>query len=213
MARPREFDKTEVVAQAAELFRAKGFEATSMRDLIAHLGLSSSSIYGAFGGKRGLFLAALKHAAAQDRALIQRTLEHSPGVASGLEALFNGLIDNLVSDEYPAASLTLKAALESLDDEVLAFLKGHIAELIEVLSVRLAMADSEGGNSSPEEHADLALFLLMSIFNLNFVVKLTRDRQRLAAYVRAALAALPADAKDSTPTTPAEAPTSGTEPS
>ena len=50
MARPREFDKTEVVAQAAELFRAKGFEATSMRDLIAHLGLSSSSIYGAFGG-------------------------------------------------------------------------------------------------------------------------------------------------------------------
>jgi TetR/AcrR family transcriptional regulator, transcriptional repressor for nem operon len=39
MPRPREFDRTKALEQAMELFWKQGYEATSMHDLGAHLGL------------------------------------------------------------------------------------------------------------------------------------------------------------------------------
>ncbi|MET8466379.1 TetR/AcrR family transcriptional regulator [Micromonospora zamorensis] len=42
-----------------EVFRTKGYEGTSMRDLAEATGLGSGSIYAAFGSKDGLYLAVL----------------------------------------------------------------------------------------------------------------------------------------------------------
>jgi TetR/AcrR family transcriptional repressor of nem operon len=59
MARQREFNKEEVLEQAMMVFWVQGYEATSVRDLQAATGISSSSMYEAFGDKRRLFLATL----------------------------------------------------------------------------------------------------------------------------------------------------------
>lgn len=59
MARTREFDTDAAVAAALEVFRHKGYEGASMRDLAQATGLGSGSIYAAFGSKDGLYLAAL----------------------------------------------------------------------------------------------------------------------------------------------------------
>ena len=49
MARPREFDTTEALNQAMQVFWAKGYEATSLSDLIGAMELSKSSFSPAFG--------------------------------------------------------------------------------------------------------------------------------------------------------------------
>jgi AcrR family transcriptional regulator len=59
MARPREFDETDVVAAAREEFWTRGYAATSVDDLTNVTGLGKGSLYGAFGDKHGLFLRAL----------------------------------------------------------------------------------------------------------------------------------------------------------
>jgi len=41
------------------VFWAEGYEATSMQDLVEAMGINRGSLYGTFGGKRALFLAAL----------------------------------------------------------------------------------------------------------------------------------------------------------
>ena len=71
MARPRSFDEAVVVDAAARCFTELGYAATSVDDLVSATGLHRGSLYGAFGSKRGLFLAALaRHAApAGERAL------------------------------------------------------------------------------------------------------------------------------------------------
>jgi TetR/AcrR family transcriptional regulator, transcriptional repressor for nem operon len=61
MARPRGFDADSAVAASLGLFRRRGYRATSIRDLSAHLDLNLSSIYRAYGDKHGLFLRALDH--------------------------------------------------------------------------------------------------------------------------------------------------------
>ncbi|MFI7319952.1 TetR/AcrR family transcriptional regulator [Streptomyces venezuelae] len=60
MARPREFDEDRVVTAAMKTFWRHGYEATSTRDLCDSTGLGPSSLYNTFGGKRQLYLRALR---------------------------------------------------------------------------------------------------------------------------------------------------------
>lgn len=53
--RPLQFDPATALQQAAEVFWAKGYEATSLQDLLAATGLSKSSFYQAFESKHTLF--------------------------------------------------------------------------------------------------------------------------------------------------------------
>jgi AcrR family transcriptional regulator len=58
--RPRAFDREAALASAMEVFRAKGFEATSIHDLTDAMGINPPSLYSAFGDKESLFLEAIE---------------------------------------------------------------------------------------------------------------------------------------------------------
>lgn len=59
MARPKEFNPDDVLDKAMHTFWHKGYEATSMEDLLAVMGINRASFYDTFGGKRALFLKAI----------------------------------------------------------------------------------------------------------------------------------------------------------
>jgi len=61
MARTQGFDRDTVVRAARTLFWTTGYESASIPELEAATGLSRSSIYNAFGSKRGLFDAAVEN--------------------------------------------------------------------------------------------------------------------------------------------------------
>jgi TetR/AcrR family transcriptional repressor of nem operon len=59
MARVREFDTEAAVEAAMQVFWCRGYEATSVQDLVDATGVGRGSLYAAFGSKEGLYLAAL----------------------------------------------------------------------------------------------------------------------------------------------------------
>ncbi|HSH40807.1 MAG TPA: helix-turn-helix domain-containing protein, partial [Arenicellales bacterium] len=61
MSRNKAFDETEVLERAMTLFWRKGYEATSIQELVTHTGIQRGSLYATYGDKRRLFLAALDH--------------------------------------------------------------------------------------------------------------------------------------------------------
>lgn len=60
MSRKKEFDVDIVLNKAMEAFWTRGYEATSLNDLLACMKIQRASLYNAFGDKRTLFLQTLR---------------------------------------------------------------------------------------------------------------------------------------------------------
>ena len=84
---PKQFDRDEALGRALEVFWAKGFEATSMQDLVDHMGINRASMYDTFGNKHALFSRAVDWYATQVLGDIARILE-APGSPLGNKNLF-----------------------------------------------------------------------------------------------------------------------------
>jgi len=85
VARPREFDESVVLDRALRAFWERGYDATSVDDLVAATGLGRASLYGAFGDKEQFFRRVVDHYAARSRNEVDRVLAGLSGRAA-LEA-------------------------------------------------------------------------------------------------------------------------------
>ena len=72
MARPIEFDRPKALNQALALFWRKGYQATSLADLLAEMHIGRSSFYAAFSDKRSLYIECLDLFAARTLEMLQR---------------------------------------------------------------------------------------------------------------------------------------------
>ena len=61
MGRAKQYDRTELLDRAVELFRRQGFNGTSTAELVTELGVNRKSMYAEFGSKQELFEATLEH--------------------------------------------------------------------------------------------------------------------------------------------------------
>ena len=59
MGRSKEFEESEALQKAMELFWQQGYEKTSMSDLVEHMGVHRGSLYDTFCDKHTLFLKTL----------------------------------------------------------------------------------------------------------------------------------------------------------
>jgi TetR/AcrR family transcriptional repressor of nem operon len=78
MARPIEFDRPRAVDKAMALFWRKGYQATTLADLLAAMDIGRSSFYAAFTDKRSLFIECLDLFSARTLELLQRACAEMP---------------------------------------------------------------------------------------------------------------------------------------
>ncbi|MFI8321186.1 TetR/AcrR family transcriptional regulator [Streptomyces sp. NPDC085529] len=81
MARTKEFDPEAALQAALDLFWARGYEATSMADLVEHLGIGRASIYATFGNKHELYLKAMdRYLETRDPRLVEELSAPGPAL-------------------------------------------------------------------------------------------------------------------------------------
>ncbi len=112
MARTKEFDPGAVLDRALELFWRRGYEATTMADLVEGLGIARASIYGTFGSKHELYLAALRrYGEARDRRLLELLSQPGPALP-GVRAVVALLAEESAADELRRGCFITNTAVE-----------------------------------------------------------------------------------------------------
>ena len=94
MARPKAFDEEVVLDRAVEVFWAKGYEATSIQDLVDAMGIQRGSLYATFGGKHQLFLTALDRYGEVVVKKLLAILESKPSALESIEQFFAQLVEH-----------------------------------------------------------------------------------------------------------------------
>ena len=111
MGRPREYARENVLKAATDVFWEKGYEGTSVRDLVEGTGLHRRSMYEEFGDKDGLFLACLDHFVNETTKDQSALLRHKPLGVHNIEAFFRNRVEYVSSREFKGC-LIVKSAIE-----------------------------------------------------------------------------------------------------
>ena len=125
----KQFDSDEVLGKAMQAFWAKGYEATSMQDLVACMGINRGSLYATFGDKRSLFLQALRRYDRLHRVDWVEGLCAGKAPRAAILAVFEGAIDTALRDGSRDGCLLVNTAqeLSPHDPEVAAIVETALA--------------------------------------------------------------------------------------
>ncbi|MFD0230838.1 TetR/AcrR family transcriptional regulator [Streptomyces decoyicus] len=112
--RPRAFDRDRAILDAARLFWRRGYSGTSTRDLTAALGLSTSSLYAAFGSKAGLFEEAVRTYAERYREIYRQAVAEKD-LRTVIEQILIESVHEFTrpSDAHPGCLLSSAAMTDS----------------------------------------------------------------------------------------------------
>ncbi|EQB17174.1 TetR/AcrR family transcriptional regulator [Sphingobium lactosutens] len=162
--RPRTFDREVALRKAMTLFWTKGFEATSMQDLVGTMGINSPSIYAAYGSKEDLFREAVALYADAEGGATLRALTGDLSARAAIEVLLKENVKLFTGSDRPRGCLIVLGAGNVADDHaaIQMFLRGRRREISEAFIRRLTRAVKDG--ELPEETEVEALAALCVTF-------------------------------------------------
>lgn len=193
MARPKGYDLEAALDNAVKTFWEKGYEATSIQDLVDSMGIQRASLYSAFGSKQKLFLAVLdRYGDIVVSQLVEALESHDSGKES-IRLFFQRVIDQIMSTGPWRGCLITNSAVEiGFSDlatkEKVTYLLGQIEQGFYQTLVR---AKSAGEIDEQDLHA-MARYFTGCLQGLLVIGKVCPERSRLEDIVKIALAALDA---------------------
>ena len=192
MPRPREFNEETALEAAIDCFWHRGYEATSVRDLAASMGISGPSLYNTFGDKHALFVQALeRYLDHSTRARIKR-LEESLPPKQAVRRFIEEIIERSVSDRERRGCFLINSALEVAphDRELGAIIAERLGEIEAFFRRSIKAAQAEGAVPRDRVPKDLARLLLGVLLGIRVLARSKPDRALLEGVARPALALL-----------------------
>ncbi len=160
MARSPEFDRPRAVNKALVLFWRKGYQASSLADLLAAMGIGRSSFYAAFTDKRSLFIECLDLFAARTLELLQRARAEMPPVdalQSFFERNFIGARGaGAVKGHWGCMLVNTVLEMAGVDDELAALASHQLGEM-----QRFFQDCLQDAGASPARAEELAAMLML----------------------------------------------------
>jgi TetR/AcrR family transcriptional regulator, transcriptional repressor for nem operon len=188
MPRPREFDEQVALDAALVRFWAHGYEGTSTRDLAQSMGITSASLYNAFGDKRSLYRRVLQHYV--ERSLEERLRRYAPlAPRIALETFFSEIVERSVSDTQRKGCLLVNSALELSPHD--AEFREAVAEVFQRIESffhgRIKAGQSDLTITRARPARDLARMLLSVLLGIRVLARSRPERPLLEGAARSAL--------------------------
>ncbi|MEM9465564.1 MAG: TetR/AcrR family transcriptional regulator [Actinomycetota bacterium] len=165
--RPPKFDRDAVIGAAIGAFFHTGYEATTLPDLEAATGLDRSSLYNSFGGKRGLYDAAIAtYLEVAEGGLFDPLLTGTDDGYADLLTFFGFLRTGMTAPEAIPGCLIVNDMASGADPEAALRYRGLLEE-----GMRRAL--ERAGDPDQQRRHERAAFLTLGVIGVNLVSKTT----------------------------------------
>lgn len=193
MARTKEFDPDAALRSALDLFWERGYEATSMADLVEHLGIGRASIYATFGNKRDLYLKALDRYGELRCAPLTRELSEPGRALPAVRAVVRRFAAEAADEACRARGCLVTntaAELAPHDSDAARRVELNWTQLETLLHSALLRAQAQGELPQERDARALARMLLVLLQGVRVVGKASSDPARVRDAAEQALALL-----------------------
>ncbi len=192
MGRPLEFDPALARCQALEVFWEKGFEATSLQDLLRAMGLSKSSFYQAFNSKRELFADCVEAYRNAELGAMTKALASFDSPWEFLEVTFRRVAKGAEEETGRRGCMLMHTAAEICRRDV------GMAEMVEAgtqamaAAFRSAVEGAQAEGKIPSEHDSeaLGMYLVSSMCGLKTLARAGASPEHLESVVQGILRGL-----------------------
>lgn len=179
MARTKDFDEDEVLQKAMNLFWYKGYNGTSMQDLVDGLGISRSSMYDTYGDKHTLFMRALENYKKMGTAKMKAIVDNAPTAKAAIRRMFEYTVTELLRDDQHRGCFLVNAGVEMAphDAEVSKMLCDNDKQLEECFNEAIKKGQNSAEISNEQSSHALAQFILNSIKGIRVTAKSGADKK------------------------------------
>ncbi|WP_437964732.1 TetR/AcrR family transcriptional regulator [Sorangium sp. So ce260] len=191
--RPRCFDQEAALERAMVLFWDRGYEATSLDELSAAMGISPSSLYAAFGGKEQLFRAAVDRYLAGRGSCMGRVFAEEPTARGAVRRLLETAADELTRPGQPSGCMIALAGTQCSPGArpVQDLLRGYREAWHAAFQARIERGIGDGELAPDTDAAALATFYATFLLGMSVQARDGTSREGLRAAVEAAMRAWP----------------------
>ncbi len=190
--RPRAFDRDAALHQAMLLFWRHGYEATSLSDLTAAMGVSPPSLYAAFGDKRRLFLEAVGRYCSGP-VTSQSIIDGAESARDAARGLLEASAVGFTGADTPPGCLLASGAISCSASA--ADVQAELASVRRGIERRLRErieGDIDAGELDPDTDAEaLAAHVMSVIQGMSTLARDGAPRERLVAVTDIAMRAWP----------------------
>lgn len=189
--RPRNFDPDTALDRALEVFWRHGFQAASLADLTAAMGLSKPSLYAAFGDKESLYLQVLERYVAIQIEQHAAIFDAEPDARKALEKFLRTMATLLTEPTPPCGCLIVNGMADcGLASTPLA-IEQALRKAVQGSEARLhkqfMRAQRDAQLSHDIDVGDLAAFFASLLAGLGILAKSGAGRAKLDAVIDTAM--------------------------
>lgn len=192
MPRVKLFNEEEVLDKAMHLFWKKGFNATSVQDLVDELGINRASLYDTFGGKEELFNQTFKLYRKITHQQILSLLHENASIKEGIKRLFEFVVLQSVNDPNKKGCFAVNITTELIpgDQQIIEDLTENKVGVEQIFYDYLKLGVERGEISKEKDLKSLASLLFTLQNGIKVVAKLNPDQEQLSKIVDACLVVL-----------------------
>jgi AcrR family transcriptional regulator len=190
--RPASFDRAKALQSAMELFWARGYEGTTLEDLLAAMGgITPPSFYHAFGSKEALFREAVDLYVTTIGGLPIRALNETATTREAIEAMLRLTAEGLSQRGKPHGCMMVLGATNCTPSGKAAqdYLRAFRLKAPEIIKQRLKRGVAEGDLPPGADVDGIASFYVTMLHGLGFRGGDGATRAALMAAVDGAMAA------------------------
>ena len=190
MGRQISYNPEEVLSKAVHVFWEKGYESTSVKDLVKATGVKPGSLYLLYKNKQELFHASLEAYSTQYLEKVKAIFKEKDDPVLAVETFLREVVMVNITNEKTKGCLLVKTqvSVHQNDVKIQSYINHYFSEVEKLIRAAIEDAKQKGLTTVDPEH--FASFVVTTIFGAHSYYQANQDSQLLEKNINYLLSVL-----------------------